>query len=183
MSDATTSNGTAHDAATGMTATGMTGRDATSGQITIGDAARSDLAAVAELRWQWVLENEGVPVVSHDEFVEILTDWAALHAGSHTCTVARRGATVIGMAWLAVVPRVPSARALVRASGDVQSVYVTPDERGAGVGGRMIDAVLRRAFSLGLERVTVHSTPGAITAYTRAGFAASDRLLQATPEP
>ncbi|PXA67349.1 GNAT family N-acetyltransferase [Cryobacterium arcticum] len=168
MSDATTSNGTTSDAATGP--------------ITIDTATASDLAAVAELRWRWVLENEGTPVVPYDEFVEILTDWAAQHAGSHSCTVARRGATVIGMAWLAVVPRVPSARALVRASGDVQSVYVTPTERGSGVGGRMLDAVLRRAFGLGLERVTVHSTPGAITAYTRAGFASSDRLLQAMPE-
>jgi hypothetical protein len=56
-----------------------------------------------------------------------------------------------------------------------------PAERDAGVGALMLDAVLRQAFDLGLERVTVHSSPGAITAYVRAGFAFSDRLLQATP--
>lgn len=148
--------------------------------ITIDSATPADLAALAELRWQWVLENDGTPVVTHDEFLEVFADWAGRNDQTHHCTLARRGTTVVGMAWLAVLPRVPSARALVRASGDVQSVYVVPHERNAGVGARMLDALLRRAFTLGLERVTVHSTPGAVTAYSRAGFAASDRLLQAT---
>ena len=94
-----------------------------------------------------------------------------------------RGNLVIGMAWLAIVPRVPSPRAPERASGDVQCVYVVPDARNAGLGGRMIDAVLKLADELGLERVTVHSSPSAITAYTRHGFAASPRLLQADAYP
>lgn len=152
-----------------------------SSDVSIQNAEPGDLAAMADLRWQWVLENEGVPVVSHEEFVAAFADWARAHTATHHGIVARRGSTVIGMAWLATVSRVPSSRALVRASGDVQSVYVIPAERDAGVGGRMIAAVLTQAFEAGLERVTVHSSEGAITAYTRAGFAASGRLLQATP--
>ncbi|WP_255579818.1 GNAT family N-acetyltransferase [Cryobacterium sp. PAMC25264] len=99
-------------------------------------------------------------MVTHEEFLEVFADWAGRNEQTHHCTLARRGATVVGMAWLAVLPRVPSARALVRASGDVQSVYVVPHERNAGIGGRMLAAVLERAFTAGLERVTVHSTPG-----------------------
>jgi GNAT superfamily N-acetyltransferase len=151
--------------------------------ISIGSAEPGDFSAVAELRWQWVLENEGTPVVSHEEFLSMFVEWARTNRGTHSCIVASRGETVIGMAWLAVVPRVPSSRAPVRASGDVQCVYVMPAERDAGVGGRMLAAVLARASEAGLERVTVHSTPGAVTAYERAGFAASARLLQATPTP
>jgi GNAT superfamily N-acetyltransferase len=154
---------------------------ATTAGIVIRAAEPADLLTVAALRWQWILENDGEPAVSHGEFVEFFTDWAARADGTHHCTVARRGDTVIGMAWLAVLPRVPSPRALVRASGDVQCVYVVPTERDAGVGARMLDTVLRQAFDLGLERVTVHSSPGAITAYARAGFEVSDQLLQATP--
>jgi GNAT superfamily N-acetyltransferase len=149
--------------------------------ITIRAAEPADLVAVANLRWHWVLETDGDPAVSHDEFVDFFVDWAARSDGTHHCTVARRGDTVIGMAWLAVLPRVPSPRALVRASGDVQCVYVVPTERDAGVGARMLDTVLSQAFDLGLERVTVHSSPGAITAYLRVGFEVSDRLLQASP--
>ncbi|WP_104164780.1 GNAT family N-acetyltransferase [Cryobacterium sp. N22] len=151
--------------------------------ISVQSAEPHDLAAVAELRWQWVLENEGTPVLSHDDFLAHFAEWAAENGASHHCTIARRGETVIGMAWLATVPRVPSSRAPVRASGDVQSVYVVPAERNSGTGGRILAAVLARAFEAGLERVTVQSTPGAVTAYERAGFAASARLLQATWTP
>jgi len=149
--------------------------------VSISSAEPRDLPAVAELRWQWVLENDGTPVVTHEEFLAIFAEWARKNTASHHCTVARRGQTVIGMAWLAVVPRVPSSRAPVRASGDVQCVYVVPAERDSGVGGRMLEAVLARAFHHGLERVTVQSTAGAVTAYERAGFSASERMLQATP--
>lgn len=112
----------------------------------------------------------------------IFADWAQRNEQSHHCTVARRDETVIGVAWLAVLPRVPSSRAPVRASGDVQCVYVVPHERDSGVGARMLDSVLDRAFAPGLERVTVLSTPGAVTAYRlrRAGFVVSERLVQAT---
>lgn len=93
-----------------------------------------------------------------------------------------RGDAIIGMAWLAVlprVPRVPTPGAPVRASGDMQCVYVAAEERNAGLGSQIIDAVLRRAHRLGLERVTVHSSDQAIPAYSRRGFTASPRLLQA----
>ena len=148
--------------------------------VRIEGATPHDLPALAELRWRWALENEGAPIVCRDVFHAAFADWALAHSASHHCTVARRGETVIGMAWLAVVPRVPSSRAPVRASGDVQSVYVVPADRNSGIGGRILAAVLARAFEAGLERVTVHSTAGAVTAYERAGFVASARLLQAT---
>ena len=161
----------------------MSHESSTAGAVSIEGATPQDLPALAELRWRWVLENEGAPIVSRDEFHAVFADWALAHSASHHCTVARRGETVIGMAWLATVDRVPSSRAPVRASGDVQSVYVVPIERNTGVGGRILAAVLERAFEAGLERVTVHSTAGAVTAYERAGFAASARLLQATRTP
>jgi GNAT superfamily N-acetyltransferase len=157
--------------------------DDSAAAISIRTAEPDDLATVADLRWQWVLENEGTPVVSHEDFLALFVEWAGAHRESHSCIVALHGETVIGMAWLAVVPRVPSSRAPARASGDVQCVYVVPAERDAGIGGRMLETVLALAFEAGLERVTVQSTPGAVTAYERAGFAASARLLQATPAP
>jgi len=161
----------------------MSHESSPAGTVRIEGATPQDLPALAEVRWRWVLENEGTPVVTLDEFVALFTEWALAHSASHHCTVARRGETVVGMAWLAFIPRVPSSRAPVRASGDVQSVYVVPTERNSGIGGRILAAVLELAFEAGLERVTVHSTAGAVTAYERAGFAASARLLQATRTP
>jgi GNAT superfamily N-acetyltransferase len=138
--------------------------------ITIRPAVPGELDVVAELRWQWVLENEGVPVTGREEFVQHFVTWARENTSSHRCMVLVRGEVIIGMAWLAVLPRVPSPRALQRASGDLQCVYVVPGERDSGPGGRLIDAVLARARDLELERVTVHSSPRAIPAYSRHGF-------------
>lgn len=126
-----------------------------------------------------MLERDGTPVTTRDEFVHRFVAWARENAPSHRCVVMARGDTLIGMAWLAIVRRVPTPRALERASGDVQCVYVVPDERDSGLGGRLIDAVLELARELRLERVTVHSSARAVPAYARRGFAVSPRLLQA----
>jgi GNAT superfamily N-acetyltransferase len=147
--------------------------------ITIRPAAPDELDVVAQLRWQWVLENQGVPVIGREEFLEHFVTWARENVSSHRCMVLARDGVIIGMAWLAVLLRVPSPRALQRASGDLQCVYVVPGERDSGLGGRLIDAVLERAQELGLERVTVHSSPRAVPAYSRHGFESSSRLLHA----
>jgi N-acetylglutamate synthase-like GNAT family acetyltransferase len=147
--------------------------------ITIRPALLDELDVVAELRWQWIAENDGVPVTQREDFVQHFVTWARENTSSHRCMVLVRGEVIIGMAWLAVIPRVPSPEALQRASGDLQCVYVIPGERDSGLGGRLIDDVLARARELGLERVTVHSSPRAIPAYSRHGFEASPRLLHA----
>jgi GNAT superfamily N-acetyltransferase len=156
--------------------------------VIIRPAASDELDVVAELRWQWILENQGVPVTGREQFVQHFVTWSRQNTSSHRCLVMVRDEVIIGMAWLAVLPRVPTPRALQRASGDLQCVYVVPGERDGGLGGRLIDAVLDRARELGLERVTVHSSPRAIPAYSRHGFESSSRLLHAqvartTPYP
>lgn len=85
---------------------------------------------------------------------------------------------VIGMSWLAITQRVPHPRAFERISGDVQCVYVVPDERDRGLGGKLIEAVLAWARDLGLARVTVHSSDRAVSAYSWHGFEVSPHLLQ-----
>ncbi|MFI9237268.1 GNAT family N-acetyltransferase [Streptomyces sp. NPDC053079] len=150
--------------------------------IVIRPALPEDLVPVAELRWQWLQENQGETVATREEFVRHFVKWAEANP-SHHCMVISRAGSVIGMAWLAIVQRVPHPRALERASGDVQCVYVVPEERDGGLGGRLIDAVLALARDLGLERVTVHSSDRAITAYSRHGFATSPRLLQSATAP
>jgi GNAT superfamily N-acetyltransferase len=121
------------------------------------------------------------PGVAGEEFVRHFADWARENDSTHRCLVMLQAGTVIGMAWLAVTRRVPHPGALERASGDLQCVYVVPEERDNGLGGRLIDAVLAAAADLGLERVVVHSSERAVPAYTRRGFASSPQLLQARP--
>lgn len=147
-------------------------------EITIRTAEARELEAVAGLRWRWFEEDGKAAVVGREEFVRGFVKWAGENAGSHWCTVVARGERIVGMAWVALVPRVPTPTAPERASGDVQCVYVVPEERGAGVGGRLLEAVVARARESGVERLTVHSSGRAVPAYVRAGFAGSERLLQ-----
>jgi GNAT superfamily N-acetyltransferase len=145
-------------------------------------AEQADYEAIAGLRWQWEEEREErdtKPVVTRDEFVERFAAWAREHQSSHHCFIAIRQGEVIGMAWLAIVRRVPTPISLDRASGDLQSVYVIPSERDRGVGGALVRAALESAQERGAGRVTVHSSTRARPAYERAGFSLSPRLLQA----
>lgn len=147
--------------------------------IVIRIASDDELSAAASLRWHWVQENGENPPTARAEFVRDFTCWARDHASSHRCVIASRSGEIVGMAWLAIVPRVPTPQAPRRASGDVQSVYVVPRQRNSGLGRRIIAAILELADQLGLERVTVHSSPQAVSAYGRSGFAVSPHLLQA----
>ncbi|SDK37153.1 Acetyltransferase (GNAT) domain-containing protein [Cryobacterium psychrotolerans] len=146
-------------------------------EIVVREAEPFETEAVAGLRWRWVVERGGIPVTTREEFVDSLLAFAAEHERTHHRVVAVRNGIVVGMAWLAVLPRVPSPRATNRASGDVQCVYVVPEERNSNVGSKMMDAILDKARQLNLEHVTVHSSPEAIRLYERNGFTATSRLL------
>ncbi|MBN6042291.1 GNAT family N-acetyltransferase [Amycolatopsis sp. 195334CR] len=149
--------------------------------IEIRPARPAEYEAVAGLRWRWVAEQDGPPATDRDEFVREFALWAKENADTHRCLVVASEGRVVGMGFLAITPRVPTPRAFSRTSGDVQCVYVEPEARDGGLGGRLIDALLQLATELGLERVTVHSSGRAVAAYERSGFAVSPHLLQARP--
>ncbi|MEU7785468.1 GNAT family N-acetyltransferase [Amycolatopsis sp. NPDC049159] len=141
-------------------------------------ARPEEFEAVAALRWRWVAEQDGLPATGRDRFVREFAAWARDNAATHRCLVLVRDREVLGMAFLAIIARVPTPPAFSRACGDVQSVYVVPEARDGGLGGLLIRETLRLAGELGLERVTVHSSTRAIPAYERHGFARSPHLMQ-----
>ncbi|QRP49797.1 GNAT family N-acetyltransferase [Amycolatopsis sp. FDAARGOS 1241] len=149
--------------------------------VEIRPARPVELEAVAGLRWRWVAERDGLPEEERAGFVDAFAAWAHDNTATHRCLVAVRTGTVLGMGFLAITPRAPTPAAVARSSGDLQCVYVVPEGRRDGLGGRLIDALLRLAAELGLERVTVHSSARAVPAYERHGFAMSPKLLQVSP--
>ncbi|MEV0457711.1 GNAT family N-acetyltransferase [Catellatospora methionotrophica] len=138
----------------------------------------AEFRAAAVLRWRSEYEREADPPPPSEDYVSRFAQWAAEHADTHHCMIAVRGDSVLGAAWLALTPRVPIPPAFDRRSGDVQSVYVLPAERGRGLGDRLVGAVLKLAAELGVGRVTVHSGSRAVEVYRRRGFASSPHLLQ-----
>ena len=146
-------------------------------KIVVRDAEAFETEAIAGLRWRWIVDRGGVPVVSRKDFVASMLAFAAANEHTHHRIVAVRAGDIVGMAWPAVLPRVPSPRATDRASGDVQCVYVVPEERNSRVGSSILAATFEKARTLGLEHLTVHSSPESIHLYERAGFIVSPRAL------
>ncbi|SNR66881.1 hypothetical protein SAMN06265360_11413 [Haloechinothrix alba] len=88
--------------------------------IAIRPATEDELGTVAQLRWNWVLENNGPPAVTREEFMDGFASWARENAVTHRCVVMVRDDEIIGMAWLAVIQRVPTARSRARATVTVR---------------------------------------------------------------
>ncbi|WIJ43897.1 GNAT family N-acetyltransferase [Curtobacterium citreum] len=143
-----------------------------------------DMAAVADLRWRWSVDETGqAPTATPDEYREATAAFAREHAASHRCVVAERGGVVLGMAWLALNARPPVPhRPRGRAAAELQSVYVHPDLRGGGVAGALVAALLDLADEAGAERVVVHSSAMGESLYRRLGFGDARLLLQRPPE-
>lgn len=138
-----------------------------------------ELEQVVRLRWIWTVER-GDDSVDEYSFVTGAAAWARAHAETHVPHVAvAENGEIVGMAWLALTPRVASTHSLDRWSGDLQSCYVLPERRGAGIGGRLVEAVRATALERGAEHVTVHASADSVRMYARHGFRTSDRLLWA----
>jgi len=145
-------------------------------------AGSADLPRVAALRWAWGTEGNGASdTLPREMFVDAFLRWAQQNDDSHRCLVAERGHELVGMAWLALTSRVPSPRRVDRWTGDLQSVYVVPAHRSAGVGAALIEAARAHAAALGVERLVVHSSERAVRFYERAGFMDSELLRHRRP--
>lgn len=140
-------------------------------------AGAADAADLAALLWRSASES-GEPRRSERELASDLVQWCAAHEQSHVPFLALLASSeAVGMAWLAVVPRVPRPDSTGRLSGDIQSMYVVAAHRSEGVGSALLSAALDHADRLGLEHVTVHSSPRATSLYERHGFTATPELL------
>lgn len=139
--------------------------------------APADVAALAMLRYTWRVDERG-ETGEPAAFATAFDAWWQEHQRSHLAWLADRDGAPVGMAWLAVVRRVPGPEHFQRIAGIVQSVYVVPGERNAGVGGLLVEAVVTYARELELDYLTVHPSERSYALYRRAGFADTGRALE-----
>jgi len=140
-------------------------------KVTVRRGTADDAPTLARLRWRWRVEEQQAPTdIGWEAFVDIFTSWMIDHLPTHLPFVAEVDGAVAGMAWLMLGDRVPVPGVVHRRTGDVQSVYVVPELRDAGVGAALMAAVLAQARTWELEFVTVHSSERAVPMYERAGF-------------
>ena len=134
------------------------------------------LAQVGVRLWERFGEK-GEPDEPPEQWVERFLLWCEAHETTHKALVGViDGDHVVAYGFTAFIERVPRAGIPQRLSADIQSVWVRPDLRNAGIGGRLIEALVASAREAGAEFITVHSSDGAVRAYERAGFE-HDRLM------
>lgn len=150
--------------------------------VKIRKAAATDAMALARLRWRWPAEERSYTGTDRAAFLELFSAWVVEHLSTHIPFLAEAHNQVVGMAWLMLADRVPSPADRYRRTGDVQSVYVVPEQRDGGLGAQLVQAVLAEARRLELEHVTVHSSLRAVPFYQRSGFQPEQRWLQWRPE-
>jgi len=156
----------------------MAGVDGT--RIRVRRAMADDAPALARLRWQHAAP-EDASAADRVTFVGYFVDWMLDHLATHIPYVAEVDGRIAGMAWLMLASRVPTVALPDRRTGDIQSVFVLPELRDAGVGAALIGAILADARNRELELVTVHSSTRAVPFYLRAGFEADRRWFEWRP--
>jgi GNAT superfamily N-acetyltransferase len=146
--------------------------------IIVRAAVPADLDGLASLKEEWAALSTPVTATEHAEFVTFLERWMHERGDSVVCHVAELDGSLIGMAWLIIFERVPDVRNRRRWTGDIQSVFVRPGFRGAGVGRRLIQSLTGVADELGIPRVTVSANSRAASLYEAQGFVAEPTLLE-----
>jgi GNAT superfamily N-acetyltransferase len=139
-------------------------------------AGPADVGQLAALLARFAERDEPEGVA----FAQELHSWWADHDSHRAFLAVLPSGEAVGMAWLALTARVPRPGGAPRLCGDVQSVFVVPEHRSAGVGAALLHAVVQHAETLGLEHVTVHGNQRAVALYECAGFTSDPDLLMRT---
>jgi len=147
------------------------------GVIEIRAGTTADVSPLAALRYEWRVNERGERGLDAASFQSALLEWMHSHH-THLPFLALRAGVPIGMAWLAVVDRVPGPEYFIRRSAYIQSVYVVGHERDAGVGTKLMELVVSHARSEGLDYLAVHPSQRAFSLYRRLGFEETGRVLE-----
>ena len=145
-------------------------------------AGRPDVGDLAHLLWLHAAPDERARQTVASFAIDLAAWWSKHRDSHHAFVAGAAGSEIVGMAWLALLPRVPRPGAHDRRFADIQSVFVVPEQRGRGLGSTLVETAAEHAVRLGAARVTVHSSRGAVPVYERLGFASSARLLQRPAE-
>lgn len=139
----------------------------------IGLAALANVAELARLRWQLYTEVAGPVREQSDAYVDRFSDFArkALADERWRVWIAEDGGRLVGALWRFTVPRVPQpGRGEPQPIAYVTNVYVEPDHRDAGLGGRLLDRAIQASRAEGFSLAMVWPSDRSMTFYGRAGF-------------
>ncbi len=136
---------------------------------TVQVATEADDPALAELRSDWTAETH--PGGSGDRaFADLFSSWQDTQRGWRTFWVAHDDTRPVGMVNLLVVERMPRPGLPSGGWGYLGNLFVRSASRHGGVGTLLVEAVLRHARDLDLERVIVHPNDASLPFWRGSAF-------------
>lgn len=138
-------------------------------------ASAADLPALADLRRRWTEERRGVG--PDPTFDARFAAWFEAEAHQRTFWLAEADDRPVGMTNLLRFVRMPGPGIEAGGWGYLGNMFVVPEHRNAGVGRRLLDALVAHADALGLERIVLSPSERSVPFYRRAGFGDADALL------
>jgi ribosomal protein S18 acetylase RimI-like enzyme len=163
-------------------------RNAGSAEIAIRLATADDGDDLARMRWDFTAEDgppdgQIEPLESFGpSFVRTFRGYLA--SGRWRIWVAERRdeqpdePRVIGCVWVQWVDRVPRPIHRGHSLGYITNVYVVPEWRNRGVGGRLLEAAVEDGRRIGHALLFLWPTEESVEFYRRAGFERSDELME-----
>ncbi len=134
-------------------------------------ATPADAVELARLRWDFrVGEQSSEP---RDEFLRGFEAWfhEALASGRWIVAVAESApGALCGCMYLERVTKLPLPGTFRREWGYITSAYVAAEERGHGLGRKLLDHLIEAARGRGLEFLILWPSDDAVPFYRRAGF-------------
>jgi GNAT superfamily N-acetyltransferase len=139
----------------------------------------ADLAAIVQLRREWIQEQDGD--IADPDFEENLAPWYAQESSRRIMWLAEDGGRPVGMMNLAIYERMPRPGRALSRWGYLGNVFVLAAYRNRGIGGQLVSAALNYADENDFVRVVLSPTERSIPLYERAGFGPADALMLRTP--
>jgi L-amino acid N-acyltransferase YncA len=138
-------------------------------KIRIRDASSADLPDIIEIYRESVLTGVATYELDPPSNEEMASRFAAITSQNYPFIVAENdGGRVVGYAYASPFRTRPAYRYTAE-----DSIYVAPEARGMGVGGKLLDALLSATASLGIRQMVAvigGATLASITVHEKAGF-------------
>lgn len=143
-------------------------------------AGHEEVSALAALRTAWAAEKRS----SDDRaFDTNFRHWYEAEASRRVFWLATLAGAPVGMVNLVVFDRMPTPGRPAGGWGYLGNMYVRAEHRNAGIGTRLVEALLAHADSLGLDRVVLNPTERSIPFYGRHQFRSATELMLRPQHP
>lgn len=136
--------------------------------------AASSVDDLVTLRVAWGVEN-GREL--DDSFAERFVSWFEKERDRREFFVAYDESRPVGMVNLVLFERMPSIGGPGGGWGYLSNMYVVPERRNAGVGAKLIEALIEVAETNRLERIVLKPTGRSVPLYERQGFRGDNQLM------